>query len=62
MPQNPFSYGKALSPTHFIGRSKEIRRIVNRLLNGESTALIGDLHIGKTSLLTYLVHPSHIAF
>jgi len=57
MPQNPFSYGKALSPNHFIGRSKEIRRIVNRLLNGESTALIGDPHIGKTSLLTYLVHP-----
>ncbi len=57
MPQNPFSYGKALSPTHFIGRSKEIRRIVNRLLNGESTALIGDPRIGKTSLLTYLVHP-----
>jgi len=56
MPQNPFSYGKALSPNHFIGRSKEIRRIVNRLLNGESTALIGDPHIGKTSLLTYLVH------
>jgi hypothetical protein len=56
MASNPFFVGKALSPNHFIGRSKEIRRIVNRLLNGESTALIGDPHIGKTSLLTYLVH------
>ena len=56
---NPFIYGNPVTPADFIGRRKEVRRIVSRLVNkGQSTAIIGDPHVGKTSLLAYLAHPA----
>jgi hypothetical protein len=54
---NPFFYGNPVSYSNFIGRGRELRRIVGRLFKAESTAIIGDPHIGKTSLLNYLVDP-----
>jgi hypothetical protein len=57
MQTNPFFYGNPVSFTDFIGRRKELRRVKGRLLRGESTAVIGDPHIGKTSFLNYLVNP-----
>ena len=52
---NPFFYGNPVSPDQFFGRRREVRRIVNRLVNrGQSTAIVGEPRTGKTSLLLYL--------
>jgi AAA+ ATPase superfamily predicted ATPase len=57
---NPFTFGNPIKePERFIGRKAEIRQILNRLLSSahESTSIIGERRIGKTSLLSYLAHP-----
>jgi hypothetical protein len=57
---NPFTFGNPIKdPTHFYGREAEIRQITNRLLSSahESTSIIGERRIGKTSLLYHLSHP-----
>jgi AAA+ ATPase superfamily predicted ATPase len=57
---NPFTFGNPIKePERFIGRKAEIRQIVNRLLSSahESTSVIGERRIGKTSLLYHLAHP-----
>src|SRR3989304_9433793 len=57
---NPFTFGNPIKePERFIGRKAEIRQIVHRLLSSahESTSIIGERRIGKTSLLSYLAHP-----
>ncbi|MBI5029164.1 MAG: orc1/cdc6 family replication initiation protein [Chloroflexi bacterium] len=51
---NPFLYGKPVPPAQHIGRRIEIRTLFSRLANGESTAIVGEPHIGKSSLLRYL--------
>lgn len=58
---NPFTFGNPIKePERFIGRRAEIRQILNRLLSSahESTSIIGERRIGKTSLLSYLAHPA----
>ncbi len=60
MNTNPFTYGNPISdPTRFHGRREELRQIVNRLRSSarESTALVGERRIGKTSLLKHLANP-----
>jgi hypothetical protein len=52
--QNPFIYGKIVQPKRFVGRESAIQTIFRRISNSESTAIIGDPHIGKSSLLTYI--------
>jgi len=57
MTENPFTFGNPIQDSaHFIGRTEEIRQITNRLLSTahESTSLVGEHGIGKTSLLNYL--------
>ncbi len=56
---NPFYYGNPAPPEHFLGRQEELRRIVSRMLGCQSTAIIGEPHSGKTSLLLYLVAPEN---
>lgn len=59
-PANPFTFGNPINePERFIGRKAEIRQILNRLLSSahESTSIIGERRIGKTSLLNYLSNP-----
>jgi len=51
---NPFIYGRPVWPDEFVDRESELRTIFNRLRNGESTAVVGEAHIGKTSLLLRL--------
>lgn len=51
---NPFIHGRAVTPLEFIGRELELRRILGRLLNRESSAIIGESRCGKTSLLKYI--------
>ena len=54
---NPYIYGKPVSPAQFIDRSVELKTIFSRLRSGESTAVVGEPHIGKTSLLLKLQDP-----
>lgn len=57
---NPFTFGNPIKdPARFYGREAEIRQITNRLLSSahESTSIIGERRIGKTSLLYHLSHP-----
>jgi len=59
-PFNPFTFGNPITgPDRFYGRKQEIRQILNRLLSSahESTSVIGERRIGKTSLLNYLSDP-----
>jgi hypothetical protein len=60
MNMNPFTFGNPIKePERFIGRKAETRQILNRLLSSahESTSIIGERRIGKTSLLNYLANP-----
>jgi hypothetical protein len=59
MNTNPFTFGNPIrDPSRFFGHTKEIRQIVSRLLSSahESTAIVGERRLGKTSLLNYLCH------
>ena len=51
---NPFLYGKPVPATRFVGRQEAVRTVFSRLFNGESTAIVGEPHIGKSSLLYYV--------
>ena len=57
---NPFTYGNPISdPRRFFGRAREVGQIFSRLRNEEfeSSSIVGDRRIGKTSLLNYLADP-----
>jgi AAA ATPase-like protein len=51
---NPFIHGRAVAPGDLVGRDKEVRRLCGRLAAGQSTAIIGMPHVGKTSLIRCL--------
>ena len=56
MHSNPFTYGNPISdPRRFFGREREVEQIFSRLRNEEfeSSSVVGDRRIGKTSLLNY---------
>ena len=60
MSVNPFTYGNPISdPKHFFGRKHEIEQVFSRLRNVEfeSSSIVGERRIGKTSLLNFLRHP-----
>jgi hypothetical protein len=60
MTTNPFTFGNPIrDPVRFYGRKGDIRQIVNRLLSSahESTSIVGERRIGKTSLLHHLSNP-----
>lgn len=50
----PFIYGRSLRPQQFVGRKRALRQLFSRLATGQSVALIGQPHIGKTSLLNFI--------
>ena len=50
----PVFVGKPVPPSKFIGRDDSVRTIFSRLYNGESTAIVGEPHIGKSSILSYV--------
>jgi len=57
---NPFTYGNPISdPQRFFGRTREVEQIFGRLRNKEfeSSSVVGDRRIGKTSLLNNLADP-----
>jgi hypothetical protein len=51
---NPFIYSRSISPAEFSGRRAELNRIAGRLATSQSVAVIGQPHVGKTSLLEFL--------
>lgn len=58
MSRNPFLHGNPVPHTHFFDRRKALRRLAGRLLShGQSSAVIGEPHMGKSSLLRYLASP-----
>ena len=60
MLRNPFTYGNPITdPARFIGRRREVEQVHSRLLNAEfeSSSVVGERRIGKTSLLKHLSHP-----
>jgi hypothetical protein len=61
MTTNPFTYGNPIrTADRFFGRTEELRQIVNRLRSSahESTSIVGERRIGKTSLLKHLENKS----
>ena len=60
MTANPFTFGNPIKdPARFFGRQADIRQISGRLLSSahESTSIVGERRMGKTSLLYHLAHP-----
>ncbi len=60
MAVNPFTYGNPISePARFFGREREIEQVFSRLRNAEfeSSSLVGERRVGKTSLLNTIAHP-----
>lgn len=49
-----FIYGRPVRADEFLDRESELVTIFNRLRNGESTAVVGEPHIGKSSMLLKL--------
>jgi hypothetical protein len=59
---NPFILSVSASGVNFVGRAREIRRIVSRVAGGgQSVAITGEPRIGKTTLLRYLYNPDRQA-
>lgn len=60
MSANPFTFGNPIhDPARFYGRKQDMRQIVGRLLSSahESTSIVGERRLGKTSLLCHLSNP-----
>lgn len=54
-PANPFIYGRPVIGKEFFGREPELNAVISRVRNRESTAIVGEPHIGKTSFLMNLM-------
>ena len=60
---NPFTYGNPITdPSRFFGRRRELELIFGRLQNPEfeSSSIVGERRLGKTSLLYFASHPEVI--
>ena len=55
MNRSPFVHGGPVAPADFLNRRQELRRLLNRLEKGQATAVVGQPHMGKTSLLRYML-------
>ncbi|MFC1935293.1 adenylate/guanylate cyclase domain-containing protein [Chloroflexota bacterium] len=61
--QNPFTYGNPITdPSRFFGRRQEVEQIFSRLRNPEfeSSSIVGERRMGKSSLLNFASHPDVI--
>jgi hypothetical protein len=58
--ENPFTYGNPISDSsRFVGRQREIDQVLSRMANREfeSSSVVGERRIGKTSLFNQLSDP-----
>ena len=55
MSPSPFVHGGPVAPADFLNRRRELRRLLNRLEKGQATAVVGQPHTGKTSLLRFVM-------
>ena len=55
MNRSPFVHGGPVPPSDFLNRQRELRRVLSRLEKGQATAVVGQPHTGKTSLLRYVL-------
>ncbi|MDX9993064.1 MAG: AAA-like domain-containing protein, partial [Anaerolineales bacterium] len=56
--QNPFVFGNPVKEQEFLGRGREVRRIVSRISSGgQSVAVTAEPGMGKHSLLRFLSAP-----
>jgi hypothetical protein len=53
--RSPFVHGGPVTPNDFLNRRRELRRLLGRLEKGQATAVVGQPHTGKTSLLRYVL-------
>jgi len=51
---NPFLYGRPVPPKRFVGRQEALQTIFSRIHTGQSSAVTGAPHIGKSSFLQYI--------
>lgn len=49
--QNPFEYQRVVTGNKFVDREKELKIIIDAMMNGENLILISPRRLGKTSLL-----------
>src|SRR5436305_15283673 len=54
---NPFLYSRPVEPSQLLGRERELRRVFDRLAAGQSIAVTGQRHSGKTSILKSIIDP-----
>jgi hypothetical protein len=52
-----FVYGRPVPAEKFVDRQATLRTLVSRIQVGDSTAIVGEPHIGKSSLLRYIQSP-----
>jgi hypothetical protein len=57
MKRNPFIAGKHVKGKDFINRNSELLLVLDRLVSGQSTTIVGEPHMGKTSFLLNLEDP-----
>jgi hypothetical protein len=55
MHRSPFVHGNPVAPADFLNRRRELQRLLNRLEKGQATAVVGQPHTGKTSLLRFVL-------
>ncbi|NEO84192.1 MAG: hypothetical protein F6J87_08055 [Spirulina sp. SIO3F2] len=56
---NPFVYGNTTAIQNFLNRTRPLRRVIGRIItSGQSSAVVGEPRIGKTSFLNYISDPS----
>lgn len=53
--ENKFICGGPVMPEKFLGRERQLHQCFGRLATGQSVAVIGQPHIGKTSFLNYML-------
>ncbi len=55
--RNPFNLKEITDPRCFYGRSAVVRDLLEIVASAQSCAIVGEPHIGKSSLLAYLADP-----
>jgi len=53
-PKNPFIYGPPVLGDEFLNHEFDLSSILNRIRSGQSTVIVGEPHIGKSSILLHI--------